>query len=141
MEADLEERTNTYILVIRNGQTREIDVGKGSKDYTKDTVQSYQKYRQELAQKLGINCDLPTPPLLQYFSSKPITDKTKDGIRYNIHPVTEKKMVEKILEELAKLDPSITGEGKQQLTKIGGKQLGTLEFIRLKKLYKIFTGA
>lgn len=145
MEADLEERTKgstTYFLIIREGKTtREIEVGHASKDYTKDTIPSYQKNRQELAEKLRISCDLPTPPFLQYFSSKPIADKTINGQRYNIHPVTEKKMVEKILEELAKIDPSITGEGKQQLTKIGNEQLDKYEFLVLKKLYKIFCNA
>lgn len=145
MEADLEERTagsTIYLLVIREGKTtREIEVGHAAKDYTKDVTPSYQKNRQELADKLGIPCDLPTPPLLQYFSSKPLTDKTINGQRYNIHPVTEKIMVVKILEELAKLDPSITGEGKQQLTKIGNKQLGKYEFLVLKKLYQIFCNA
>lgn len=148
MEADLEERTRTfeksasaeYFLIIKKEHgTQEIALGGYLKDCTKDNSPEYRKKLHEPAEKLGINSDPPTPALLQYFSSKQLTDHVREGQKYNIHPVGEKFILKKILEELAKLDLSITGEDTpQQLTKIGGKELKGAEFSRLKKIYKIF---
>jgi hypothetical protein len=150
VEADLEERTRKfeesasaeYFLIIKTERgTQEIALGGYLKNCTKNDSPEYRKNLNAPAEKLGINSDPPTPALLQYFSSKPLTDEIKDGQRYNIHPIGEKFLLKKILEELAKLDPSITGEGPQQLTKIGSKELKGIEFARLKKIYKIFSGA
>ncbi|VVB81918.1 Uncharacterised protein [uncultured archaeon] len=151
MEADLEERTSRYeknasaayfLIVKTKDGKKEIAIGSYLKDCSQEHLPAYAGERKNLAEKLGIKCDLPTPPFLQYFSSKPLADETIDGKRYNAHPVAEKKMMEKILEELAKLDPSIAGESKpQQLTKIGNRELKGAEFARLKKIYKIFMSA
>ncbi len=152
MEADLDERTRkfekitsaTYFLIIKTKEGKqEIELGRYLKDCPQDLLPEYFQERQSLAGKLEIDCNPPTPAFLQYFSSKQITDETINGQRYNIHPVAEKAIVQKIIEELAKIEPGIKvkGENKpQQLTKIGSRQLDAREFAILKEIYTKFSG-
>jgi len=148
VEADLEERTqgrsSAYFLIIKTNEGKqEIELGRYLKNCPQDTLPEYFQERKSLAGKLGIKCSPPTPAFLQYFSSKQITDETINGQRYNIHPVAEKAIVQKIIEELAKIEPGIKIKEErkpQQLTKIGSKQLGANEFLVLKKIYEKFLG-
>ena len=133
----------SYYLII--DEKSGIHLGNARKKYTNaDSTKTEQlteihNWRRSLAAIFNVDYNLPTPNILQIFSTQKIEDIAVNGERANIHAMDEISFVRTIVEALAEIDPSITTRLPQQITYIGDHTADKEIMDSLRKAYQHFT--
>ena len=92
--------------------------------------------RQNLSLEFNVGYCPPRPAMLEYFSTESIGSVVKGEKEANIHPGDEIKLVRKVLDALAEIDPRIKGKhGEAVLERIGTRRVDDAEIQRLNKVY------
>lgn len=137
------EETSYYLII---DESSGIHIGDARKKYARSDATRTEKlteihnWRRSISTIFRVDYNLPTPSILQIFSKQKIEDIVIKGERANIHPIDEIQLVRTIVEELARIDPRITGaKTLQKLTHLGDHTVDSKIMQYLQSAYKHFS--